>query len=179
MEIEGEKAYPIYRISARWIQDGERDHNFEWQYEGLPEGRIRNSTSFYKMWKIRRSRKQLDEFVKKWFNGFLKHKKDIKNPELIELKIEFKEYETWLLTWFQHQTFDTGQTDQEALWSFERFVMRKEKLIYEKGEEAYCLMGAEDRWRWHGTVDGDPKNSTDPPCRCKHCKKQGLIRIAH
>jgi hypothetical protein len=55
-------------------------------------------------------------------------------------------------------------------------------LQYEEGTyadckiDAYCLMGAEDRWRWYG---GDYDNKTNPPCRCEGCKKYGVIRINH
>jgi hypothetical protein len=31
----------------------------------------------------------------------------------------------------------------------------------------YCLMGAEDHWRWNN------------PCRCDDCKKLGVTRIDH
>ena len=41
-------------------------------------------------------------------------------------------------------------------------------------------MGAEDRWRWHGAEpDGKPTDYSPAPCRCKFCKEQGVIRIAH
>jgi hypothetical protein len=44
-------------------------------------------------------------------------------------------------------------------------------------QDVYCLMGAEDRWRWSG---GDSyENRTDPPCRCDGCKKAGVIRVDH
>jgi len=39
-------------------------------------------------------------------------------------------------------------------------------------------MGAEDRWRWRGFGD-DGKEETSAPCRCKACKEQGVVRIAH
>ena len=41
-------------------------------------------------------------------------------------------------------------------------------------------MGAEDRWRWHGAEpSGSNEDHSPAPCRCKFCKEQGVIRIAH
>ncbi len=40
-------------------------------------------------------------------------------------------------------------------------------------------MGAEDRWRWKGREPNGGDDESDPPCRCKFCKKQGIIRIGH
>jgi hypothetical protein len=187
--IDGERAYPIYLFSVRWSQDGKWNPEYPNEHKGLTEGRIWNSTAFYKMYKIERSQKQLNKFIKKWWDEYLKTKENtekfpIKNPGNVELKAKFRGYETWLLTWFQHETFDIGQSNEEALKSFEKFVERKEilneKSQWEKNEDAYCLMGAEDRWRWHGAEpDGERETRSAPPCRCKHCKKQGLIRIGH
>ncbi len=40
--------------------------------------------------------------------------------------------------------------------------------------------GAEDRYRWCGSDDDGKTNpGIKPPCRCKHCKEQGVIRINH
>ena len=179
--IEGEKAYPIYSFSFTWFQDGDRDKKYPKDKE-LPEGRISNATSFYKMYKTQQKRATLVAYAMNWWakyiyevRRFSKEKLIIKNPELIKANIKFREYEVWLLTWFQHETFDIGQSNDEALRSFAKFVYRKERL----GEDKYCLMGAEDRWRWHGIEDGTPNSKSEAPCRCKHCKEAGLIRIAH
>ena len=180
--IEGEKAYPIYSFSFRWSQDGNRDKKYPNSHKGLPEGRIWNGISFYKMYKTRKTRAFLVAYAMNWWakyiyevSRFSKEKLIVKNPKLIKADIKFREYEVWLLTWFQHETFDIGQSNEEALRSFAKFVYRKERL----GEDKYCLMGAEDRWRWHGTEDGTPNSKSEAPCRCKHCKEAGLIRIAH
>ena len=54
---------------------------------------------------------------------------------------------------------------------------------WETGEDRdlYCLMGAEDNWRWRAAgPDGNESEDQIPaPCRCKFCKEQGLLRIAH
>ena len=100
---------------------------------------------------------------------------------------DFHNREIWK---FQHETFDLGQTDEEALESFRKFVYRKQELNYKNGHQEndsvsgnnkpfHCLMGAEDRWRWKGTQEGNSEQPTDAPCRCKHCKEQGMIRIGH
>lgn len=80
--------------------------------------------------------------------------------------------------------YTVGQSDQEALASFSRFVWRYADMQeYYPGEppEGYrCLMGAEDRWRWCGaSPDGEPDTRSKPPCRCEHCREQGVIRIGH
>jgi hypothetical protein len=182
------KKYPIYSFSARWSQEGESEYP-GWK-EGLPEGRIWNGTGFSRMFKEEKTQEELDQIAKDWWEKMLaeKNKEEskhpIKNPELKELKVKFKEYDSWILTWFCHETFDTGQTPAEALESFEEYVSRteaKNKKIERSCPESEhynqglkTLMGADDRWRWHGEKEGDPA-----PCLCKHCKKQGMIRIGH
>jgi len=194
MKIDGEKAYPIYYISVKWSEDGEwkkDDPHPKW-HKGLRKGRIWNSTGFYKMFKEEQSDEALKKYAKDWWKNYTKKKKEIgskellstKNPRLKNLKFESRGHEVWLLTWFEHETFDIGQTDIEALDSFEKFVQRKQEhnrqFTSEMDKGHYCLMGAEDRYRWHGSgPDGERDEEASAPCRCKHCKKAGLIRIAH
>lgn len=110
-----------------------------------------------------------------------------RNPQNVEHLVELVEQEEWVLTWFSHQTCDVGQTDAEALDSFQRFLDRKgvrmnygydRYLGCEIQKDDYCAMGAEDRWRWSGANDNHG-NNTPPPCRCEGCKKAGMIRINH
>ena len=173
MEIE--KTYPIYSFSAKWSEKADVEKykdNPKWNV-GLSEDRIWNSTSFTKMFKEEKEQGELDGFIMDWWERYSQNDKfKDKEPKLLFLKAQFKEKETWHLTWFEHETFDTGQTDDEVLDSFERFVSRKEFL------SECCLMGAEDRWRWHGGRDENGENKP-APCRCEHCKNQGVIRIAH
>ena len=169
-----EEVYPIYKFNAVWVQDCDPK-----KYEELPENwkidlpinRFRNSTSGSKMFKEEPSQEELDKFIKDWWDKYSKSDKlkDL-NVELETLNIEYKEHESWIIEWFGHKTFDVGLTDDEVLSSFERFVRRKEEL----GEDKYCLMGANDRWRWKGETE-----EHSPPCRCKHCKDQGVVRISH
>jgi|GEM_PF-2101125 hypothetical protein len=182
-----EQKFPIYFFSARWSEDGVQDPKYPKWYEGLPEGRVWNSTGFHKMFREEQTQEQLDAFVQDWWKRFLVSKNEedsrfkIINPELQYLKAEYKKHDTWVLTWFQHETFDIGQTDEEALQSFEDYVSRIEDENRGKPEmEGIPLMGAEDRWRWRGADEnGNYSEDAPAPCRCKYCKEQGVLRIAH
>jgi hypothetical protein len=177
-----EQKYPIYSFSAKWSQDGKQSERFP--DKDLPEGRISNGTRFTKMFKEKQTEEQLQNYLKEWVEACLGRKmkkasQGLKNPELIHSKVEYVEDATWNLTWFAHETFDTGQTDEEVLKSFNKFVDEKQRANIKKGEEEDpSLMGAEDRWRWRGRNDDDTED-TEAPCRCKHCKEQGFIRIIH
>lgn len=143
-----------------------------------------NSTSFYRMYIEEQDIKTLKheiehEWLPNYFNA--KSPENVKkphlaiiNPQQCEISVKFLRYETWCLEWFNHWTVDDSRSDEEYLASFTRFVMRMERLP----EGEYCLMGAEDRWRWRGTTD-DGKGKTNPPCRCEGCKKAGVVRINH
>lgn len=171
MKIEDEQAYPIWSITINWSQDGKHDPEYPKRYKDLPEGRIPNGTQYYKMYK-EEDADVMKDAKESWEK--LKAKEDVINPSEPTYNVKLVRHETWCLTWFQHWTFDTGQTDAEALESFDRFVSRMQN------EPECCLMGAEDRWRWTGNGDdGDNHVDTPPPCRCKHCKEQGVIRIGH
>ena len=193
--LPGEKAYPIFDIWARWTQDRtERDSDPRpRQIQGLPANRIRNGVSCWaKMPKLEEPLEVIErtlahETLTVWWP---KYKVDEKNRDLnfadLRFGITFRRWEVWCLEWFQHWTWDVGLSDEEVLNSFGRYVFRTELLNErERGhpsyrqEPAYCLMGAEDRYRWRGSKTGAPDEHTDPPCRCPHCKEQGVVRIAH
>lgn len=189
--IDGELAYPIWRINVKWIQDGNQSQYPKTWWEGLPEGKFYNSTSYYIMYKEPKSYDEIYQESVEWFNKYKNNDKlKDKNVSDEQIMIEFIRYETWCGQHFNHYTYDTGQTDEEILVSFEKFVQRMEILNLREGKEVhfrdgsgsywqdvYCLMGAEDRWRWSG--GNSYENRTDPPCRCDGCKKYGLIRINH
>lgn len=185
--IEGENAYPIYKFYIRFVQDADGKDYKEYPKwtEGLTENRIWNSTSFSRIYKEEKTQGWLDNYLMEWWDKYCADEKNVgKNLKLLSLRTEFFEWETWHLTWFQHETFDIGQTDEEALKSFAKFVSRKECLNERQrridDKDVYCLMGAEDRWRWHGAMpNGEAGDHSEAPCRCKFCKEQGLIRIAH
>lgn len=189
MKIEGENAYPVYGISMRWTQDGEHSEEYGSNHKGLRVGRTHNSNHIYIMFKEEQTDKQLRNKALTTFNIWAKNK-GWGNPSRLKTEIELYHHETWCLTWFSHYTFDTGQSDEEVLRSFNHFVDRMEKQNYENGHGRteqydlnnkspfYCLMGAEDNWRWSGAND-DNGDRTEAPCRCDGCKKHGLIRINH
>jgi len=179
-KIEGEQAYLIYEVKIGWTEDIRPNYKpSDWQIKDLPEGRIRNCRAFTQMYKEEQDIKMLrhkieNEQVSRYFDVKAEdYRLPIVNPSNIEIDIKFVRYETWCLEWFCHFTFDNGRSDEEYLASFERFVRRMQKL----DEKEYCLMGAEDRWRWKGISD-DGKG-TPPPCRCSGCKEVGVIRINH
>ena len=176
MKIEGEQAYPIYTILVKWSQDIiKKDRKLsDWQIEGLPEGRAWNSIRYIKMYKDEQDVAALQKKVESVIIPKFFESKNIMNPSEIKVIAEFTRYETWCLEWFCHWTFDNGRSNEEYLASFARFVTRMENLP----ENEYCLMGAEDRWRWKGTTN-DGKGTTLPPCRCDHCKKAEVVRINH
>lgn len=184
-KIEGEQAYPIYYIAVKWTQDIMPDYDTsDWQTKELPKGRMFNSTSFHRMYKEEQDIEALKyeiehEWLPKHFDAKSVEKYSLPhlpiiNPQPHEISVKFLRYETWCLEWFCHWTFDDGRSDEEYLASFERFVRRMEQLP----EGEYCLMGAEDRWRWRGTTD-DGRGETKPPCRCAGCKEAGVVRINH
>ena len=110
-----------------------------------------------------------------------------REPQNVEFVVELDGHEEWVLTWFSHQTFDVGQSDAEALASFQSFLDRKgvrmnyghdPYLNTQSRKDDYCAMGAQDRWRWSGAFNDDGDRTT-APCRCDGCKKVGMIRINH
>ena len=153
-----EKKYPIYRFSAVWDQEDYKN----------------NSTSIYRMFESRLSDEELGENLEKFKQNIIE-----KHPDAIFKSCECKyiEDETWSIQWFNHITLNKFDNDNEAIKSFERFVNRKSELNLTNGhykgdmnfnsnEPYYCLMGAEDRYRWE-------------VCHCEHCKKGGWTIINH
>lgn len=189
VEIEGEKAYPIYSVRIEYTEDI-NDENREYvnKYrETLPNGRAKVWLSNTVMYKEEQhpDKIKVEVMDKIWLNFVKAHDRrtleegriPIDNPKLEDIEVSLLRYETWCLTWFSHWTFDDERNDEEYLRSFSDFVNRMERV------DDYCLMGAEDRWRWHGVADDgetiDPNKYTEPPCRCKHCKAKGIVRIDH
>lgn len=186
-----EKKFPIYKLNATWSEDGEHEEKHINYHKGLPEGRTWNMiSSVGKMFKEEQHQRDLDLYAMNWWKKYKRKHLKGKNAVIARLSMEYVEHEVWLLTWFQHETFDLGQTDKDILDSFESFIDRKKDVNMKNGHSPaeqdfnskspfYCFMGAEDRYRWKGTNDGTANTETPPPCRCKHCKKQGMIRIGH
>lgn len=182
--------YPIYRISAEWVQNGDTADYAEygadhWAIRDLPEGRVRNRTGFDVMRKVRDDEGEVIK-TEEWFARYRAKKEGNGEWSDVHLTSAFVREESWCLLWFSHYTFDDGRDNGAYLASFERFVNRMKRLNDEaRGKwdgigyfsEPYCLMGAEDTWRWSAHADDDSR--LPPPCRCEHCKAQGIVRIDH
>lgn len=193
MEIEGEKAFPIYGFSVKWTEDRtETTKNFESSKHpdgsDMPPDKIRNATYHTQMFKEELSPEELElHFSEKILPQIIEKHKDVNICE-ISHTIKFIEYEVWKCEWFSHVTFDVGKSDVEVLESFQKYVDRtqannRELRLKSRDELAgKSLMGAEDRWRWYSNnPDGSRSETQDipPPCRCEFCKKYGVIRINH
>lgn len=155
-EINGDKAYPIFRVESHLRYDG-CDHDYV------------GSSRMYKEFP---SANALIKDINEWLNGFL-NKEPIgedktpiakKHPLIQHIRVKLVEYETWCIRWFSHYTYVDNLDDKELLQSFYRFRARKLPLHH---KEEYCLMGAEDMWR------------IKPPCHCKECNKLGITYIVH
>lgn len=181
--------YPVYSFRARWEQEDD-DHPTE-------------ATSYSKMLRKPPGEEKLREELLGWYSYV--EARDDRNQQPVsggvELEAEFTHEETWVLSWFQHWTFDVGQTDQETLDSFQRFVDRhrwyhgwhvaavldesmKRRVRDRLGHDPLQLMGAHDRFRWGckpdgGSIMGFGEERGDPPCRCEGCQERGVLTIDH
>ncbi|MCK4259664.1 MAG: hypothetical protein KAX49_11840 [Halanaerobiales bacterium] len=184
IRIEGEKAYPIYQVTVNYTEDI-NDENREYIFKDkiLSNNRAKGVISSLVMHETEKDIEFLKQEAKEkyWINFLKTHERGnpngrmpVDNPKLESIEVKLLRYETWCLTWFSHWTFDDGRSDEEYLESFNSFVYRMQRLP----EGEYCLMGAEDRWRWKGMAD-DSKTKTEAPCRCKFCNAKGIIRIDH
>lgn len=183
--IDGERAWPLFALGASYVQDWNpkcKHKPSPWQSEGVPAGRANNRSSWgargFKEWP---KNGELEEWSRKLWKGALARDDDyrIANPTDVVLAVTFQGWAVWWLTWFQHETFDVGLDDVDVLNSFDRHCDREKRRAGHEGREP-SLMGAEDRWRWTGSEPGGgPDCRSEPPCRCEHCKADGLIRIGH
>ena len=181
-------AYPIYIAKARWTEDGQRNADFiKWWPSDPGEGRVWNCTcSTYLMYRddpgievVQHDRET------KWWPEYMA-KIASKHPSESSITVIRGHDEEWCPAWFSHWTFDTGQTDREVLASFSTYVDRitahnrkHAKMVNGIWTEPICLMGAEDRYRWCAGPEGGNRECSDPPCRCEHCQKRGILRIDH
>lgn len=182
--------YPIYHITVKWSEDKRPSDDYSrWpqsMFNGLPNGRFWNMTSWYIMFKEEFSReKYIEDCLTEWWPKYcIDHK--LRNPSEPEFTVEFSHEESFCMGWFSHWTFDVGQSDAEFIKDFIEYVQRMQFRNRTEGkyigegqnkfwQEKYCLMGAEEIERWCG----DPEKHTTPPCRCDGCKKNGVLRICH
>ena len=185
--IDGERAWALFSMSAYYERDWNDEWTHEpsdWQTDGMPKGRIKDRTTWWKRgFREWPDEGELTKWSRRLWDNSLANptteKYAIVNPSNVMLVATFRGWAVWWLTWFQHVTFDVGLSDQDVLASFQRYCDRETRKAYHAGKDV-CLMGAEDHWRWCGAEpDGDNESRSPPPCRCKHCKKHGLVRIAH
>lgn len=178
---EGEKAYPIYNITVRWSAADKPDDKHDLPscyYEGLPAGRHWDSTSWHQMEREELPTEELAARLQRdWWPTYAATK--FLEPADLTITVVLHNHDVWCSGWFSHHTFDVGMDDAAVLDSFGRYV---DRILFSEPEDRIggILMGANDHWRWHGCVDGNPQGiHTPPPCRCPSCKKKGLIRIDH
>jgi hypothetical protein len=153
-----EKRYPIYRFSATWNQDDYKN----------------NGTGFEKMCVHALTEDELNIELDKFKQRIIdKHN----GVEFINCECKYVEDETWVLQWFNHFTLNKFDNDNDVITSFEHFVDRKTEFNNKNGHynnemnmnnknPHYCLMGAEDSWRWK-------------VCHCEHCQKGDWTIINH
>lgn len=174
--LSGEEypVYPIYHIGYRWPEEGKYCHD---GFNGTSATMMLRETDISVL-----NGKAMVQAER------LAEEKNV-HPSDMGIEVKLTHYEEWCCQWFNHFTWDVGDSDAGVLASFQRYVWRMERhnqlhqIKIGEGASAFytddvCLMGAEDRWRWSGANDdnGDP---TDPPCRCEHCTEQGVVRINH
>lgn len=182
------KTYPIYQIfhvRVRWEEDRPENCCYPDPEHparlGLPEGRRRSSYSGEEMPKENSTIEQMEIKHATELPAFFASK-GVSNPSNINIEIAYKRSASWCLTWFNHFTHDTFANDAEVLDSFSQYIQAAQLANYKerrwtgdgREEVPYVLMGAEDRYRWHGE-----KSDSPPPCRCGGCKEWGLVRINH
>jgi hypothetical protein len=186
MKMDTDNYYPIYSVHVVWLENIPENAT-PYDYPNRPKppvGMRYNSVHYYIMLRQDKCLSLLEtEAMHRWA-AMVKEKNLIGayNPEI---HVQEKRYETWCPGWFSHWTFDNGETNEQFLDSFQRYVDRHEHYqhypdeLRPKDYVVLMLMGAEDRYRWAGTTDGDPEHRTNPPCRCCYCKEQGRVTINH
>lgn len=175
--VDESRRYWVYSINVVWRYRHAECKGESW-CDKNSAGLCLNMTGGTSSFRSEPTQEQLDEAVAEMV-AKIRDGQAKKGCELVgvEAKAKLVQRSEWWLTWFCHSTYDIGQADAEALESFERYLDWAEPQSTERGGNV-CLMGAEDRWRWHGKTleNGD---RTPPPCRCDGCRKYGVIRIGH
>lgn len=156
--IDGFKAYPLIKIYIG--------------YKG--ESGVRDSFPLLHMLKeLPSSIEELKDLVSARCD-----KLNLLKDAIRDVEVDFFRFDTWYLTWFQHQTYEQGLTDEEVLSSFRNFVDRN-KGSNSDFEKNASLMGADEEWRWRSSEKDKQGNEKPAPCRCTGCTEKGIIRINH
>lgn len=181
-ELDKSPRYKIWAVHVYWTYMTE-------------DGRMNNHASIDHMPKDpeESTYEKVEAWAQSWWqrvleNGQKEKPEYYKDVQDVRIEIKLDHEESWCGTWFTHWTWDVGQTDQEALNSFQAYVdrvqvynekWRWENNIHDQDLDKICLMGAEDRWRWRSLETDHNGDSKPAPCRCEKCKEHGVIRILH
>lgn len=110
--------YPIYNIDVKFRQDRtSNDYNKgSWWIQGCKKNRQRNILFKTLMFKNDKTEEELLKYCEyMWKNHKKKNKHQ--NPSCPKFRFKLVDREEWCLGWFDHWTFDVGQTDSEVLQS--------------------------------------------------------------
>lgn len=147
--------FPVSRIALNWHQPGLETPN---------------GISIYTMYDVKEHDINLatDDAWKLWQDQVERYE----GSTLIRMNSKYLGMFEWCLGWFNHWTFLKDRSDEELLESFRRHVEEMQRSNYKarfNGAEydPWCLMGAEDRYRWEG------------PCHCVHCSEANVTRMVH
>ena len=165
-----EIAYPIYRFTLHLSGYSEKTTGFTiMEPDLLSYDELISEAEYCK-----------DKFLWEPNRWALDEKKKVcrgdQGVQVLWYEVQFVRFDTWLGTWFQHLTRNIHLSDDDLEESFRRFVRRmmplhlnnqRPKEYQDPNIGVYCLMGAEDRWRWKA------------PCRCAECQALGVTRIDH
>jgi len=171
MSTEQDTRYPIYSVGVRFTEDGDMPAEERAQMRWWPNdpGPGAYGIAFRPIGCTART-----QAPQRWSGGareeWWPNCRDAdrstgriadKNPGDPIFTVALKYHESWCISWFEHWTFDVGQSDEEALASFQRYVdrhafyqdwhhdERTDRELAARGiPYRVCLMGAEDRWRW-------------------------------
>jgi hypothetical protein len=146
--IDGEQAYVIWEVQLKWSQDIPKDRCLlPAQIEGLPEGRMWDHAKWFAMPKTK-VEDSLEEIARAVMEGQWSDIQDeggFWNPSDPKIEATIVHQEVWCPNMFSHWTWDIGQSDEEALASFNRFAVRH--------NDKYCP--EETRLIWHVYRDRD------------------------
>jgi hypothetical protein len=92
--IDGELAYPIWRVSAQWVQDGAKISKRD---ADLPEGKFYNSTDYSQMYKDYVTKEQVEKEANEWWERYSTTKLKGKSLSDLILTVKFLRYETWCI----------------------------------------------------------------------------------
>lgn len=123
--IDGEQAYVIWEVLLKWIQDNPAKGI---QIEDLPKSRRCNQVRWFAMPKteVEDSLEAIALAVMEEQWPVIQKKEEIWSPSDPQLESTIVHQEVWCPNMFSHWTWDIGQSDGEAITSFNRFAVRRD-----------------------------------------------------